>query len=643
LLTWKGEPLLLVRQLGFNGVWLGEAPTSELLAEAEKLGLWVVAMPLSEGEISGSMPQHGTSPQFALASHLEGWGWNRLLAWNLGHQQTRKDLPTLQQAVERIRILPVRNDAASVCHVLEGTREISRVCDLLVLERPLWEEGLGLRDWAEWIQLRSELARPGTPFWCGIPVHLAPWILEQLRLAGVDSPGAGWPSWQALRAAAFLAIGTGARGLVFTTADRLDGSDTPAAVRRTTLQLLQSELEMIEPFLSGAGVLGRPASLDGNCVGILLRTDRARLLCPLRLSEPTGAEGKLFIHGTDFVLPGIPEAYRAYLVLPGAVRPVRHRRVAGGMLVQMDEYALGSHLLLTNDPTILTTMNQRAAQAGPTAAGLLRRLVREQLDLFRCPDGSNPENLPAASAALLPQVQQHLAECDDRFRLNDYAGAWLAAQRAIQMLSQNRGPQTEAGPTPMAAAKVSHPGNWCFFSERKILPAACPAPGTSTEGNLLPGGDFEDLNLLVSNGWRHFQNPGEPAIAMVLQSRQAAYRGQNGLEISVKPPEEGSAAALLETPPAWIVTPPVAPPAGGWVRISLWVRVPEQIQASVDGLLVADSFGGLPMGLRVRKTQGWQPLEIYRRIPPGRPLEILIALTGYGSAFIDDLRVEVLP
>ena len=640
LITWKGEPLLFVRQLGVNGIWVaGEAPL-EMLAEARRVGLWVVASPPQ------SPPNSPPTPSGESLSLSDGSseGWSRLLAWNLGHQRGRADLSILQQLTERVRTSSPRTDAPTVCHVLEGTREISRVCDLLVFERPLWEESLPPTLWWEWLCRRAELARPGTPFWCGIPAELPPWVNEQLRLAGLPDPPA--PSWQALRVATFLAIGAGARGVVFTTAQRLDGSDSLSQWRHTNLQLLQTELEMIEPFLSGGTVSGQISSSDGSYVGILLRTDRARLVIPVdlrgtseRRRQPTSPASII-----TFTVPGIPEAYRAYLLMPGSLRPLRHRRTAGGMLVQLEHCPLGGHLLLTNEPVVVTGMNQRAAQAGPTATSLLRRLVRQELELLP-QSGFNSTKLASftpAFASNMGEVSRLLGESDDQFRLGNYAASWQAAARALEQLhEQNRLPSANScsGDT---SCTVSHPFRWATGLPWTSEPTPSMAKVSPGGSNFLPEGDMEDLSLLLQAGWRHYQNPAEPAVAEVFQGPEAAFRGRGGLVLRVAPAPDQPAATFLETPPVWLLSPTLPAPAAEWIRISLWVKIPEEIQATVEGLVVADSYGGLPMALRLRKTEGWKRLELYRRVPPGRPLEVLVALTGYGTAYIDELTIEPL-
>lgn len=644
LITWRGEPLLLLRQLGVNGIWHSGPATAELLTEAARVGLWVVPSPLPPGT-SGSADA-GFSPNDNALQPASPWMWSRILAWNLGHQQGRNSVPAIRELSDQLRTSLLRSDAATVCHVLDGTREISRLCDVVVFERPIWEEGLELADWAEWLRRRQELARPGTPFWCGIPVHLPPWVNEQLELAGLRQPAASQPSWEALRCATFLAIGTGAKGLVYTTAQPLDGIDPGSMGRRIVLQLLQLELEMIDPFLAAGTAGGHGVKSPPGFSATLLRTDRARLVTPLPEEIVPRSLGSRRHEGESlsWTIPGVPEAYRAYLLFPGGLRPLRHRRTAGGMMVELDRYIPGGHFLLTNEPSILSAMTERANQAGPTAVSLLRRLLQEELAELKpvaLISSRLQSNMSTNRADLLGQIQAQVSRSEDYFRLGDYSQAWITATEALLLLRQVMGSASGSSSRFGGEAICSHPANW-VGGHAQASEATSPQArfAAAQAGTILFAANFDDLGQLFETGWRTYQSPAEPAASQVLVSAQAAYRGQAGLEFVATPLPNTPPQSLLESPPIWILSPSVELRGPGWVFVSLWVNIPRRISGSVDGLVIADSFGGLPMGIRLKETAGWQKVELYRRIPPNKPLEVLIALTGYGQAFVDEMFVR---
>ena len=89
-------------------------------------------------------------------------------------------------------------------------------------------------------------------------------------------------------------------------------------------------------------------------------------------------------------------------------------------------------------------------------------------------------------------------------------------------------------------------------------------------------------------------------------------------------------------------SPAVKLEPGSLVRISAWVRVPKPITGSTDGALLYDSAGGEPLALRFVGTQKWKKFTLYRRVPASGTLHVTMALTGLGTVFFDDVRVEPL-
>ena len=71
----RGEPLARLKALGFNAVWLGQAPGSELLREAAAAGLWLVAPPPPAQLLEAP----AGNPAEKIGSQFDG-----MLAWDLG-------------------------------------------------------------------------------------------------------------------------------------------------------------------------------------------------------------------------------------------------------------------------------------------------------------------------------------------------------------------------------------------------------------------------------------------------------------------------------------------------------------------------------------------------------------------------------
>jgi hypothetical protein len=87
-------------------------------------------------------------------------------------------------------------------------------------------------------------------------------------------------------------------------------------------------------------------------------------------------------------------------------------------------------------------------------------------------------------------------------------------------------------------------------------------------------------------------------------------------------------------------SPAVDLPPGTWVRVGFWVK--GAVGVSADGLMVFDSAGGEPLGVRVGYSPAWKRHTLYRRVPESGKLSVTFAVTGVGSAYVDDVTVEPL-
>lgn len=169
----------------------------------------------------------------------------------------------------------------------------------------------------------------------------------------------------------------------------------------------------------------------------------------------------------------------------------------------------------------------------------------------------------------------------------------------------------------------------------------------STHGgkNLLPAGNMESIDSLARSGWRHFALDESAIVSGVEISKTSAASGSGSLRMLARSRNPEESPSVVETPPVWITTPPIAVPSGQLIAIEARVWVPKPIQGTVDGLLVFDSWGGPALAERVGVTPGWRHMVLYRIAPETEsknPLTVTFALCGMGEARIDDVRVRPL-
>src|SRR5262249_34844263 len=118
--------------------------------------------------------------------------------------------------------------------------------------------------------------------------------------------------------------------------------------------------------------------------------------------------------------------------------------------------------------------------------------------------------------------------------------------------------------------------------------------------------------------------------------------GRQCLKLDIQAGEGRPLPAALERTFLSIASPAVQLRPGTLVRISGWIKIPQPITASSDGLLFFDSCGGEPMAIRLKGKTPWRQYSLYRRVPASGEISVTMALTGIGTAYIDDVKIEPL-
>ena len=348
------------------------------------------------------------------------------------------------------------------------------------------------------------------------------------------------------------------------------------------------------------------------------------------------------------LVPGVPEAHRAWEVAPGGLKPLTQRRVTGGVAVTLDSFLTHAIVLVSGDPAATGHVQERIRELAPVELASARELAAIGLAdaaelLGRLPPEAFSGPPPVAAAAMLAAADR-LAADGEALAATEPGEAVARLRRAAAITGQFERRIWENGvradgsmvASPLAVADSTLPEQWRFVGARA---AAGPGP------ELLRGGGMEGIEDLAGNGWRHFALPQSDLRTAVEIVRQAPASGSGALRLVAAPPDPAAPPVVVETPPVWVTTPPVAVPAGTLVEISARVRVPETITGGVDGLLVFDSLGGPALAERVARTPSWRRLVLHRIAPAdggGEPLVVTFALTGLGSAEIDEVSIRTL-
>ena len=638
----NGEPLELLARLGFNSVRLSEPASAELLAAARRAGVWLICPPPDLPDVDIRDPE--SLPTFSSR-------WDRVLFWDMGAGLSETDAATLAERSRRVRTCDTRSGRPLIASADSGLRTVSRHVDMMVARRTVLGTSLELLDYLSWLRERPRLARPGTPFLAALSTEVDPRTARQAAaLSGIGGQGLAVDP-ESLCLAAFSAVAAGTRGILFASAHRLDGDDRESRARAAASQAMNLALRLLEPWAAAGRFSVQAQSSDPEVQAVVLEASRARLLLVWRCVQGSQVVARHY-HGDvprdaqplTLLVPGVPEAHQAWEVAPGGLRPLRHRRVTGGISLTLDSFRARSMVLLSGDPGVTAHLQERVRELAPLELAATRSLA----DLAVADDARLLGRLPPAALGTLPvpamlaEAQSSLQQAasvggDPAAAIESLArGAAIAGQ--VERLAWERGVLATGSmvASPLSTSDATLAEHWRFI---EALATTSPGP------ELLPGGGMERIEDLAGNGWRHFALAQEEISTAVEIDRSQPADGRGSLTIRAAPRVDGEAPVVVETPPVWVTTPALRPPTGKLLQIQARVWVPQPIKGSVDGLLVFDSLGGPALAERVGATSAWRRLVLYRIVPADagdEPLTVTFALTGMGEARIDDVSIRVL-
>jgi hypothetical protein len=186
--------------------------------------------------------------------------------------------------------------------------------------------------------------------------------------------------------------------------------------------------------------------------------------------------------------------------------------------------------------------------------------------------------------------------------------------------------------SPYAVSFFTLPAHWRFTSE---LQGCRPAANVLSDGGFEATGD--------AHGWTVQEVNLDRALELAAERvSEQPFEGSRCLKLQVKPREAGLVPAALERTFLALNSPSMTLHPGSLVKISGWIRIPEPIRGSADGVLFFDSIGGEPLSVRLTEPMPWRKFTLYRRVPPSGVVNVTAALAGVGTVFFDDIRIEPL-
>jgi len=621
----RGEPLKWLADHGFNAVVLEKAPTPAQSEEAENANIWLIAPP----------------PPLSRAGKIQG-RYPRVLAWRLGENLGFHELENTGALATLIR----RVDPAPrpiVCDAHSQLWTYSRRADILQIEMPAFGGGVELSQWGEFLRERGRLARPGAPMWASLQLDAPAANIQAAALAGRTAP-----MWYAeprqIRLAMFHALSAGVRGLCFESSSPLNANTQESRLLAASLQLANAELDLLQPWIASAELHTGTVASDPDVKIAVLEAQRSRLALVVRHApSQQHTAGSVRTGSIAFSEASSSTDSTAYLVQHSRIKPLRNSRSAGGQRVVLREFDDLAVVVLSQNPLVATHLMKAAAKQREVTSQLHAEMVAAEFHQVQTIDGqlsAAGRKLPV-SATLLREAKANLQQAERLLRGRDYSSTRYYANRASAALARLRRAHWDAAvasfPSPSASPLLSRfeslPLHWAM---------AAQMPAVQWSGNMLPGGDMENLQALLSAGWKNHQHSESTLRSDVALAPAYAHSGNNGLRLVAWPEDIDNAPAVVETSPVWITSPALNVKAGQIIRIHGWARIEQPVRGSRDGLLIFDSAGGLPLAQRVTGNgKEWKEFTLYRAAAANQSLSISLALTGMGEVWLDDLTIEI--
>lgn len=630
-------PLRALHNAGFNTVFLDHSASPALLQEAVDLGFWVVPQlkVLAETQL---VSFDGISQEVTRFTENDA-----VLFWHLSSTLSFEQKELVTRAAQVLRQAdPGRPITADVW---DGLMPYSRILNLVGVHRWPLMTTLEMPRYREWLEQRRSLANPGAFTWTWIQTHMPDWFTSVLydRTSAATFTEPVGPQPEHIRLLTYTALAAGCKGLTYWS-DRFLADSHQGRDRLLCCALLNQELEMLEPLI--VSVEEAPEWIDTSVADIkaaVLRTDKGVVVLPIWQGK-----GGQFVPGQaaasklSMVVPHVPQSQQAWDVSPADVRGLRSERVAGGTKITLPEFGLTSVVVFTSDTNVVVRFQEQARARRQTAAQHtydmaayeLEKVVKVQEKLE-----SLGHTLPDAPQ-LLADAQARLRTAKERWDNREFPEAYREGERALRPLRILMRAQWEKAikgldspvSSPYAVTFFTLPRHWTFMEDvKRFNPSA----------NVLTGGDFELVPERTQDSWKVEEPTLDDVELLAKRDTEAPQQGKQCAMLQIKPKKSPPPFALERTLLA-ISSPNVQLAPGTLVQVSGWIRIPQKIKASPDGALFYDSAGGEPLAIRLTEPTPWKKFTLYRRVPASGTMSVTLALTGLGTVYFDDVRIEPL-
>jgi hypothetical protein len=180
-----GTPLNVLRDAGFNCVWLDPQAPPALVEEALNLGLWLVpTLPVGDS-VTTAQSTEALNQQVARFLPTDA-----VLFWDLGGGRTMEESLQIAHTAQAVHALDPQAQRPVGVDVWDGYRTYSRDPYVLVgAHRWPLMTSLELPQYREWLIQRRRLANPGAFQWTWVQTHLPEWYTALVYDRPKDAAG----------------------------------------------------------------------------------------------------------------------------------------------------------------------------------------------------------------------------------------------------------------------------------------------------------------------------------------------------------------------------------------------------------------------------------------------------------------------
>ena len=670
-----GEPLSELQDAQFNTVWAPDLADTATINAIRRQGLWITASPPRVEDSTTA----GSASLAPFGDEAAG-----VLFWTMGARIPASSQPELAKWITQVQQADRAWNRPIAADVLDEERLFSRHVNMLGVSRHALNGTLTLQGYRTWLSEHRNLARPGTFCWTWIQTEPSPDLIRQIPSGG-EVP---FLEPEQIRLQMYAALMAGCRGIGFWSTNRLDPQGDPLARERwLAIKQLNLELKLLEPWLAtsmsidpisftlttpldrnrGPNPTGLSATILSTVsreeliereqriranknrahelTATVMRTDYGTLVLPAWLERHAQfCPDQLAGNDATIVIPGAGESSTAWEITTTGIANLVPERVPSGQKVTLRRFDQTAAILLTSDQSLIKLLERKAGEMAETSARISVELAELKLERVRAVDselktlGSSQSDAPR----LLASARDILETANQALRAKDWPSARLRAGESLQLvrLLQRR----HWYDAVRKASPVSSPYTMCFQTlpdHWRMVTKLGKSPVQNGE-NLLPSGEFDDIDTLVAENWQHNQSD-HPAVQASAELKPQGYSGsRSSLQLSAHPRKGHDVPRSLSQAPVTMVTPPLLVRAGQLVHISGWVRVPKALTGDVDGLMIYDSLLGKAGALRVHEAQDWRQFELYREVRQSGPITVTMALHGLGEVQIDRLKIVAI-